>query len=76
MGGGRTRRIFLDQGWKLTVSADELNQSVSKENLELKQQVQTLESQLQATNRILRNSQIQPSLSSGHKRTRTAKHYS
>lgn len=68
LGGGRTRQVFLDQKWELTVHQDELSQAASKENSTLKEQVQTLETHLEATTRILRN--IQPTASSsGHKRT-------
>ena len=61
MGGGRTRQIFLDQVWELTVPSVELCQSASKENASLKEQVRTLETHLQASTRILRN--IQPTYS-------------
>ena len=73
MGGGRTRQIFLDQKWELTVHSDELSQAASKENSSLKEQVRTLETHLQATTRILRN--VQPTTSSSAPKS-TPKRYS
>ena len=73
MGGGRTRQIFLDQVWELTVPSVELSQAASKENASLKEQVRTLETHLQASTRILRN--IQPTASTPARKC-TQKHYS
>ena len=58
--------------WKLTTSVEEIEQSLTEQCSALQQQVQTLETQLQSSQCILRN------ISNPEKDTlkRTAKHYS
>lgn len=72
--GGARRKTILAQTWTLTVpTTDSMATTPSKsdEVTKLSQQVQSLQSQVQATSRILREIQL-PTPS----RKRTAKHYS
>lgn len=69
---GRARERFMSLNWKLTTSVEEIEQSLTEQCSALQQQVQTLETQLQSSQRILRN--ISNPAASSLKRT--AKHYS
>lgn len=72
--GGRRRETLLAQTWTLTVPTTDsmaTTPSESDDVTKLSQQVQSLQSQVQATTRILREIQL-PTPS----RKRTAKHYS
>ena len=69
---GRARESFMSLNWKLTTPVAEIEQSLTEQCSALQQQVQTLETELRSSQRILRNISNPGSRST----KRTAKHYS
>ena len=53
--GGRARQQFFSTMWTLQIPADEMDKTLSHENSRLQQEVSTLQEQLHASSRILRD---------------------
>ena len=53
--GGRARQRFFSTMWTLQIPADEMDKTLSHENSRLQQEVSTLQEQLHASSRILRD---------------------